>query len=155
MHMLTICETYEKLNQGETPPDQSYTRTLLEWMSVFLNSREIRNSLFTMRSSKTKFRSCESYTFSMHLIFSHPFSYFISLFFAHNLLICLEYWIVLLSLRFLCWKVVFLFKRFRICIWYLEAFCARFINMLLFNFSEIGSIWGCSDSFIAWCLVVG
>ena len=72
-----------------------------------------------------------------------------------SLLICLEYWIVLLSLRFLCWKVVFLFKRFGCYIWYLEAFCARFISMLLFNFSEIESIWGCSDSFIAWCLVVG
>ena len=52
-------------------------------------------------------------------------------------------------------EVVFLFKRFGCCNWYLEAFCARFINMLLFNFLEIESIWGCSDSFIAWCLVVG
>ena len=51
---------------------------LLEWMNVFLNSREIHNSLFTMRYSKTKFRSCELHTFSMHLIFSLPFTYFIS-----------------------------------------------------------------------------
>ena len=51
-------------------------------MSVFLNSREIHNSLFTMRSSKMKFRSCESHTFSKHLIFSLYFTYFSSHFFA-------------------------------------------------------------------------
>ena len=50
-------------------------------MSVFLNSREIHNSLFTMQSSKMKFRGYESHTFSKHLILS-----FFHLFLFHTFL---------------------------------------------------------------------
>jgi len=53
-------------------------------MGVFLNLREIHNSLFTMWSSKTKFRSCELHTFSKHLIFSLYITYLSLYFLAHE-----------------------------------------------------------------------
>ena len=46
---------------------------LFEWMSVFLNSREIHNSLFTMRASKNQSQEVVSHTYSKHLFF---FSFF-------------------------------------------------------------------------------